>query len=148
MGCFSTIGCCEIISENSITRNKIELNPNEDSKIDSNKYKQILDFANSQKDFIVIALNKNNEYRISHNVDKLISDEDLIKRAFILSYQKLIEGKYSNDYLNDEKKEKLGMISLESNEKLDPDELMIKWYDDLIEYNPKEPNENKNLNST
>ena len=148
MGCFSTNCCCEIISENDINRNKIEVNPNEESKIDSNKYKQILDFANSQKDFIVIALNKNNEYRISHNVDKLISDEDLIKRAFILSYQKLIEGKYSNDYLNDEKNKKLGMISLESNEKLDPDELMSKWYEDLIEYNPKEPDEYKGLSST
>ena len=99
MGCFSTNGCCVIISENSINGNKIEENKNEDSKFDSNKYKQILDFANSQKDFIAIALNKNNEYRILHNVDKLISDEDLIKRAFILSYQKLIEGKYSNDYI-------------------------------------------------
>ena len=47
MGCFSTNGCCEIISENSINRNKIEVNPNEETKFDSNKYKQILDFANS-----------------------------------------------------------------------------------------------------
>ena len=40
------------------------------------------------------------------------------------------------------------MISLESNEKLAPDELMSKWYEDLIEYNPKEPDENKYLSST
>ena len=145
MGCCS----CEVIpEENKITDKNIELNPKEKNKIDKKKYKSVLKFADSQKGFINKALEQNNSLRKLHEVEPLVLDKDLYQRAFILAYQKLEEGNFSNNYQCDEKNEKLGMIIHESNEELDADKIIKIWYEDLINYNPKYPDIFDALNST
>ena len=125
----------------------IELNQKSTNKIEP-KYKQEFTLSDLEKKFIKISLLKNNYYRKKHKVDELKLDEDLSKRAFILAYQKLEEGNFSNNYQKNEKNEDLGLINLESNEELEADELIQKWYSDLIEYNPNEPDEYQCLDST
>ena len=145
MGCSN---CNSILTEENENKGKkIELNPKSKNKIEQ-KFKKEFILSDNKMKFISMALTKNNYYRKKHKVDELKLDKDLSKRAFILAYQKLEEGNFSNNYQKNEKNEDLGLINLESNEKLEAEELIKKWYSDLIEYNPKEPNEYQCLDST
>ena len=146
MGCSNSL-CLNVDEEKENVGRRIKLNPKMKNKIES-KYKEIIKLSDLEKDFIQKALSKNNHYRKKHGVNKLQLDNDLSKRAFILAYQKLEEGQFSNNYQKNGNNEDLGLISFESDEKLEAEELIKNWYDDLKEYNPKEPDEYQSLNST
>ena len=146
MGCSNSC-CYEVEDQNENKGRKVTLNPQKNNKINK-KYKGVTKLDEKKKKFIEKALSENNNYREKHRVEKLELDEELIERAFILAYQKLEEGNFSNNYQKNIKNEVLGLIYLESNEELEADKLMQKWYSDLIEYNPKEPDEIQGLDST
>lgn len=146
MGC-SDSSCLKVDEKNENVGRRIPLNPQMKNKIES-KYEKLLKLSDLDNDFIKKALSMNNHYRKKHGVNELKLDKDLSKRALILAYQKLIEGQFSNNYQKNGNNEDLGLISFESNVKLEAEELIKNWYSDLKEYNPKEPDEFQSLNST
>ena len=92
------------------------------------------------------ALKKINEHRKLHKVPPLMLDDYLIKRAFILCKKKLTNF-ISEDFLyqNDED---LGCNFEISEEKLNVEKLMDKWYNENKNYNFIEPIELKSNNFT
>ena len=111
-------------------------------KID-NKYLSNLKIDMS---FVEKALKKINEYRKLHKVAPLILDDYLTKRAFILS-KKSFKNFISDDFLYKDGDDLGGNFEV-SEEELDADKLIEKWYNENKNYNFIEPIELKCNNFT
>jgi len=130
----------EDINKNNIESKVIEKNPKRKNDIDKKKYKDI-NIDEQKKQFANNALKKNNEYRKKHGVAPLDLDDYLNKRAFILAKLFVNEEEFDNDNLLYKNREDLGMNILMSENKLDAENLMNKWYEENINYNFIEPKE-------
>ena len=147
------MGCCgkDIIEVSESQRNQIvyhnvDLNRERRIHIDKKNYKDVLKINDAKNKFISKALKKNNEFRGQHGVGPLIHDNDLYEKAFILAKQLLTEGSnFDNQLLKYKNGEGLGMINLITEENLNPEILMKKWYEENKDYNFKEPESSKNF---
>ena len=149
------------IKENNVTQKKetkqnqikyrdIDINKKRENKIDKKKHKDILKIENQKRNqsFAERALKKNNEIRDLHGVEPLELDEYLKNNAFILAQQILNEGSIqSYNLMNYKEGEELGYLCLQTEEELDGDDLMNKWYNEKGKYNFQEPENSTKDNS-
>ena len=96
--------------------------------------------------FVEKALKKNNNYRKLHGIPELISDDYLIKRAFILAKKKLTN--FISEDLSYKDGSELGANIIKCENGLTPEKLMDKWYSENKKYNYIEPIELENNNFT
>lgn len=137
-----SMGCCccdcgEKIIENKIHTKLVTHSPDRTlNEIDDSEAKKLVD-----KQFYNAALERNNVYRNLHGVGQLKKDDYLYKMAFILAKQKLREDTLKYNNLTYKNHDELGMNVLICDKKLDGEQLMDEWYDEINNYNFIEPNE-------
>ena len=134
----------ETVEKNKITTKEIKSNTGKYNAID----RELCQGLNYDKQFEEDALNENNELRAKHGVDKLVKDQYLCDRAYIIAKKMLIEETYENANLLYENGDELGMNCIIYKTKLDGKKIMDMWYDEKEEYDFQEPKEYECYNFT
>ena len=130
---------------NKLDYETIDVNKKFKKKIDLSKYKDI----KYDEEFAKNALEKNNYYRELHGVDPLELDEYLGKVASIIAKPILLDQSYdSENLLSYDNNEEIGMSEFRSETELSPEVLMEIWYNEIEQYDFKNPKEQECLEFT
>ena len=133
----------EIPKKDIINFRAIKINKNRVNKID----KKNIEIDDTQKNFIEQARKENNKYRKLHQAEPLENDDYLCKRALILAKQFLKGEPFDIENLLYSNREDLGMNALKSEEELNGEQLMKRWYEEINNYNFKEQQQELECNN-
>ena len=122
---------------NKMESEKLEIDQKRKNPIDPIKYGNIT----YDEKFAQKALDENNKYRKMHNSKSLELDEYLCKRATIIAKPLSLNESIDNEnYLYEDGKE-VGTTDYSSENELNPEELMQKFYEEINDYDFIEPKE-------
>jgi hypothetical protein len=129
---------------NKMESEKMDTDKKRNIQIDKTKYGNIT----YDEKFAQKALDENNKYRKMHNSNPLKLDEYLCLRATIIAKPISLDESYDNENLLYEDGKEVGIISYSSENELNPEELMQKFYEEINDYNFIEPKEFECLSFT